>query len=60
MKFSTTPAAMLLKQEINKLPGFLHPASSGLHINTYWVESQNILDVMLKCVTEVPVLVFGK
>jgi len=36
------------------------PSSFERSTHKYWVESQNILDVMLKCVTEVPVLVFGK
>jgi len=36
------------------------PSSFERCTHKYWVESQNVIDVMLKCVTEVPVLVFGK
>ena len=36
------------------------PSSFERCTHKYWVESQNVIDVMLKCVAEVPVLVFGK
>lgn len=36
------------------------PSSFERSTHKYWVEPQSILDVMLKCTEEVPVLVYGK
>ena len=36
------------------------PSSFERSTHKYWVEPQNILDVMLMCAKEVPILVYGK
>lgn len=44
----------------NKAASWIPPSSFERSTHKYWVSSNNLSEVMLKCIEEVPILMYGK